>query len=328
MRIFSGSQAMYLLQLLSITPALANTATDVEAIFPVEPYVNQFQDIAIAEMERTGIPASIKLAQAVLESDYGRSMLAREANNHFGIKCGGDWSGETIYKQDDETKPSCFRKYGSADESYIAHSDFLTDPRKSARYGGLFKLSPYDYRGWAEGLEQAGYATSREYAEKLIALIERHNLQRFDQTSAALAGTNNEGGFRPVVTKPRTETSSNSQGGASAKTTVYKRHGQAYILALPGDTPERIAERMGLDARRLARFNETQVGVTFKPGQRVWLQHKKRRYKGAERSHKLQSGETLYDVSQTYGLTLSALLKINGIDAGERLEAGTRIKIK
>ncbi len=153
-------------------------------------YIEQYKDIAILEMHRRGIPASIKLAQALLESEGGRSDLARYANNHFGIKCNPEWDGKTFYKKDDDYDSkgrlieSCFRVYANAEASFVAHSEFLHDPKKEDRYGFLFKLDPLDYRRWAQGLRSAGYATATNYATRLISLIERYELHQYDRASA------------------------------------------------------------------------------------------------------------------------------------------------
>ncbi len=172
-------------------------------------YVDRFKGIAIREMERTGVPASIKLAQGLLESDAGRSTLANQANNHFGVKCHSEWQGERYYKEDDDYDPvtkelikSCFRVYKNADESFVEHSEFLRDPRKVNRYGWLFQLPKTDYVGWANGLEKSGYATASDYSEKLIKLIEDYQLSQFDTYTSAeipMAGTNkpNNGNNNP-----------------------------------------------------------------------------------------------------------------------------------
>src|SRR5688572_5643549 len=151
-------------------------------------YIEQYKDIAVSEMMRTGIPASIKLAQAIHESSCGKSDLACKANNHFGIKCGNDWNGKTYKKEDDDYEggqlvKSCFREFRSVHDSYIAHSDFLTDPAKAKRYGFLFELDVTDYKGWARGLSKAGYATDPQYASKIIDIIERYNLYELDSPS-------------------------------------------------------------------------------------------------------------------------------------------------
>ena len=152
-------------------------------------YIERYKKIAVEEMERAGVPASIKLAQALLESNAGKSELAKKANNHFGIKCHSDWTGKTYEKEDDDydqfgnlTK-SCFRKYKHAEESYIAHSEFLRDPRKENRYGFLFRLDPTDYKRGAKGLRTSGYATGAGYDDKLIRIIETYNLSELDRAS-------------------------------------------------------------------------------------------------------------------------------------------------
>ncbi|MCB0260921.1 MAG: glucosaminidase domain-containing protein, partial [Calditrichaeota bacterium] len=153
-------------------------------------YVDEFKEVAIREMERAGIPASIKLAQGILESNAGKSDLARRANNHFGIKCGNDWDGKTYYKKDDDYNDkgqlveSCFRSYKNPEASFIAHSEFLRDPKKQYRYGFLFRIDPTDYKAWAEGLRRAGYATSANYPTKLIDIIERYQLNRYDELTS------------------------------------------------------------------------------------------------------------------------------------------------
>ena len=140
-------------------------------------YINKYKDLAVSEMKRTGIPASITLAQGMIESDFGRSRLAREANNHFGIKCHNDWTGPTI-RHNDDRRNECFRKYRKPEESYYDHSDFL---KSGSRYSALFYLDPADYKGWARGLKKAGYATNPDYANMLIRKIEEYNLYDFDR---------------------------------------------------------------------------------------------------------------------------------------------------
>ncbi|WCL82003.1 glucosaminidase domain-containing protein [Saprospira sp. CCB-QB6] len=159
--------------LLEVSNNNNSNASSGSATATASAYIERFKPIAIAEMKRTGVPASIKMAQAILESGYGRSELAKKANNHFGIKCGSNWNGKT-YK----LKASCFRAYSSAEESFKQHSDFL---RNGSRYADLFKLKTTDYKGWAKGLRKAGYATSSSYPSKLIELIERYRLHQYDQ---------------------------------------------------------------------------------------------------------------------------------------------------
>ena len=160
-------------------------------------YIDQYSVIAIAEMRRAGIPASIKLAQGILESNAGASMLAVKANNHFGIKCGGEWRGKAMHKKDDDRNrdgrlvKSCFRWFDSAEQSFIAHSEFLMDPAKDHRYGFLFDLDVTDYKSWAHGLKKAGYATNPRYPQLLISIIENYGLHRYD-TEAMLVASDNK----------------------------------------------------------------------------------------------------------------------------------------
>lgn len=149
-------------------------------------YVKQYSWLAIEEMKRTGIPASIKLAQAIVESRWGTSTLSKEGNNHFGLKCGKDWTGTGIYKVDDDRDStgalvgSCFQSYPTIRHSYISHSNYLLSPAKSVRYSYLFKLHPLNYQGWAEGLQKGGYSTNPNYALILIKTIEDLGLRELD----------------------------------------------------------------------------------------------------------------------------------------------------
>jgi len=164
-------------------------------------YVEQYQEIARMEMQRTGIPASIKLGQAILESDAGRSELARNAHNHFGIKCSTEWNGPSYYKKDDDRKngrlvKSCFRKYDDPRQSFKDHSAFLMDTKKAKRYGGLFKHDSDDYKSWAKGLQKSGYATNKSYAKRLISVIEKYQLNHYDAKGPVLKAS------IPTVTVP------------------------------------------------------------------------------------------------------------------------------
>ena len=147
-----------------------------------EAYINNYKDLAIQEMLRTGVPASIKLAQGILESQFGESILAKNANNHFGIKCKTEWTGDKIY-QDDDARGECFRVYKSAEESYRDHSDFL---KTRPHYSFLFKLEPTDITGWAYGLKRAGYATNKTYPERLLRVIEDYQLHQYTLQGIAM----------------------------------------------------------------------------------------------------------------------------------------------
>lgn len=232
-------------------------------------YAQRFKDIAIAEMQRTGIPASIKLAQGILESGSGRSELAVRANNHFGIKCGGTWTGRTYYKKDDERDPSgnpipsCFRRYERPEESFLDHSEFLRDPRRAARYGFLFNLDPTDYRAWAIGLQTVGYATSPNYAERLIELIENLRLYEYDQPGATVAPS--PGAVVPERIPPRER--------------IQYVNDLRVVYSRPGETIADIARIYQLDPNDVADYNDRAFapGDRLPVGTRIFLQPKRRR---------------------------------------------------
>lgn len=214
------------LSLLLLTLAYSLAFGAISASNPSIDYIEQYKNIAISEMERTGIPASIKLAQGLVESGAGKSTLSREANNHFGIKCNGGWEGETYYRKDDDYKngkliKSCFRKFASSWDSYIAHSDFLTTQK---RYSSLFSLARKDYRGWAKGLKKAGYATDSQYANKLINVIEKYSLHQYDNyTNEDLLAQTKKAKTPSATTRPaRTEVITAEAEQAPSKKTGSK----------------------------------------------------------------------------------------------------------
>jgi LysM repeat protein len=290
-------------------------------------YLEKYQHIAVAEMHRTGIPASVKMAQALIESNAGRSELATQANNHFGIKCGGDWTGKSFHKEDDDydangkLKKSCFRHFGSVEESFVAHSEFLRNPAKVNRYGFLFNLPTTDYAAWAEGLKKAGYATNPNYAKILIRVIEEYKLHLLDvEVSPA---------DKPelAIKKEHVE-----QQAAKYKLPekVVKNNGVPMVFAKAGDTPQRIADRTGVRLDRILASNEqlSAANQALVYGERVYLSTKKRHLRGSKAKwHYVQKGETIYAIAQHYGLKLESLMKRNRLKAGEEPAIGTRISI-
>ncbi len=279
-----------------------------------EIYINRYKDIAISEMARAGVPASIKLAQGILESGSGKSTLARKANNHFGMKCGPAWKGKEYYKEDDDYDDngklikSCFRVFDSANECYIAHSNFLTDPRKRYRYGFLFDLDPKDYKAWSRGLKKAGYATSPTYAEKLIKVIESYNLDRFDD----------------MTPDDTDDTSVVVQRG------FFKVNNVKVVLAKEDETPIDIGVAQEVPSKSIVKYNEKikRSNQTLEKGSRVFLQKKRNGYRGKQKYHAMKTGETLFDVSQKYGISLKKLRKRNRIEDGERPAKGAKIKLR
>jgi len=291
-----------------------------------ESYIHQYQDIAISEMHRTGIPASIKLAQGILESNCGMSDLAREANNHFGIKCGGTWNGGSYEKEDDDYRdgvlvPSCFRTFNSAMECYVAHSDFLMDPRKAHRYGPLFRLDPLDYKGWAHGLSKAGYATDPQYAHRLIRIIEQYQLYRYDEQRIE----------EPLVAAVTAEPAPGIQPKASqGRRLIREVNGVSYMTALAGDRLSDIALQADKKSDLLLRYNDGiySESSVLPAGARIFLQNKKSTYKGNAKVHKLKAGESMADLAQHYGIRLPALLKRNGLRPGQQPAAGQKVYLK
>ncbi len=281
-------------------------------------YIDQYKDIAIQEMERAGVPASIKLAQAILESDYGRSDLARRANNHFGIKCGANWTGREYYKEDDDYDAngklikSCFRVYRSAEASFIAHSEFLRDPAKEDRYGFLFRLDPTDYKSWARGLKRAGYATAANYGERLIGIIENFQLYQYDRL-----------GQTPIVdvTVPDRPANNTASG---------YNNDVRFVLSADNETVSTIARRTDVSLSQLIKYNEqlTDGEQRLAEGTVVYLQPKRNSYRGRADHHFVKEGETMFDISQLYGVKLSKLLQRNRMDKGMEPATGQRIKLR
>ena len=290
-------------------------------------YADRFGSSAILEMERDGIPASITLAQGILESGAGTSELAQNANNHFGIKCGTGWNGKTYQKKDDDRDAngnlieSCFRKYDKVEDSFHDHGEFLRDPRKEYRYGFLFKLDRNDYRGWAEGLEAAGYSTSNTYSEKLIDIIERYKLYEYDIA-------------RGSVPNPVDPGAGGSTGADIPLPNPTNRIGRIndtkVILAREGETLTDVAKAYRLGTSKLVAYNDR--GYTpvqqLKAGTRVFIQQKKDKWNGRAKEHYVKEGETMFDIAQLYGIRLSKLLDRNRVTQGQEPAIGERVRLK
>lgn len=290
-------------------------------------YIDKYKDVAISEMQRTGIPASIKLAQAILESNSGKSVLATDANNHFGIKCGGEWSGSTYMIEDDDFDAdgnkikSCFRTYKDAEESFVEHSEFLRSPKKQNRYGFLFRLDPTDYKEWAYGLKKAGYATNPRYAEILIKIIDDYQLNKLDQGAA-----NNwvaQEAYTGKVPQAAKKSSSKS------KTPVIVINDAKVYLASEGQTPSEIAKINGVSVSNIISYNEGVMSANqkLKKGERIFLQRKRASYRGRQKWHYVQDGETMYSISQLYGIRLDKFLSKNRLNKNEEPSIGERVKI-
>ncbi len=284
-----------------------------------EGYIIKYKDLAIKQMQTHGIPASITLAQACLESADGNSRLAIEANNHFGIKC-HDWSGPKIYEDDDE-KNECFRKYARVEDSYTDHSDFL---RYRDRYKFLFDLEPTDYKAWAFGLKKAGYATNPQYPQLLIKIIEDYNLAQYDYfvnnvpPSPTKIEDNKE--YIPV------ESSSLYKFSLTRK--LFKKNGVAYIIGSKYDTYDNLAREYQLFTGELLRFNDLHKEVPVEDGTIIYVEKKRSSGDKFLEKHIVEKGETMYDISQKYGIMLKSLYKINNIKKGQEPSEGDEISLK
>lgn len=285
-------------------------------------YINSYKDEAIKEMNRSGVPASITLAQGILESGDGNSELARKAKNHFGIKCHSDWKGPT-YIHDDDKKDECFRKYKTVLDSYHDHSEFL----KKNRYAFLFDLDITDYKGWAKGLKKAGYATNPKYPDLLIGIIEKNNLSQYDQ-----------GGGKEMAQKEEKKEKSKKKERKKPKTTVKtsKRRGQhptklhqnniRYIEVKPGDSFEKIAEEFNMGEWQLHKYNDwNKEDELFESGV-LFLQPK--RGKAKEEFHTVEEGESMWSISQLHGIKLSKLYRKNRMSEGSQPEIGKKLSLQ
>jgi LysM repeat protein len=298
-------------------------------------YIETYASIAVREMEVYQIPASIKMAQGILESSSGNSPLAREAKNHFGIKCKKDWSGET-YIQDDDEKNECFRKYETVLASYEDHSQFL---KKGQRYASLFTLERNDYKGWAHGLKAAGYATNPQYAPLLIKTIEENRLFELDKPGRGPEFKQPEKEtpqpkqtIAPLTEKP---VKSKKSVGADLPDFELRRHGKygirerngvEYVLAQRGDTYDQIAKELDLMGWQLPQYNEAEKTRKLREGEIVYLQPKRR--KAEDESYTVQKNESLWDVSQFFAVKVSRLAKLNELSEDSRLKPGQTIKLR
>jgi LysM repeat protein len=306
-----------------IVHAQPHLRSDTGRITP-EMYIEMFKDAAISDMMKTGVPSSITLAQGMYESDYGNSPLAKSANNHFGIKCHKEWSGDTYHK-DDDAPNECFRKYENVTQSYDDHSDFL---RSRERYHSLFELEITDYKGWSHGLKKAGYATNPSYASKIIGLIEKYNLSEFDVQGVKVPITA-EKGETPTKSIPKKTEIKTVKSSADPKTSSIDTktvNGVPFVYAREGDTWTKISSDHGIELWQVLEFNDADKNDILEVGNKVFIKAKKN--KSTTFTHVLQEGETMHDISQLYGVKLSKLYKMNQLQPGAMVEAGTKIYLK
>ncbi len=289
-------------------------------------YIDKYSDIAIKEMKRTGVPASITLAQGILESNAGQSVLATKGNNHFGIKCHNDWKGKTM-KMDDNAPKECFRVYPNAEASFRDHSDFL---RSRDRYKSLFELKQTDYKGWARGLKKAGYATDPGYADKLITLIEDYELYRFDKGVKVSVKPPLEIEEPKVVQlEPRPGMRYQESVTFSTARKVYSQNGVPFVYSEAGETYASIAASNGLFLKELLKFNDHEQELALEPGTMVYLARKKAQGPvGVNKYVVEKDGETLRDIAQRFGIRYAALQKLNIVLYGKTLEEGDTVILR
>jgi LysM repeat protein len=286
-------------------------------------YIQKFKDDAIREMHRMGVPASITLAQGILESDAGNSDLAREANNHFGIKCHKEWTGETFIKDDDE-KNECFRKYNNVLESFDDHGRFL---RERPRYASLFDIKIDDYESWAVGLKKAGYATNPRYAELLIKIIVENNLAQYDKGGKNIPVVPGEASPAPITQQPSKPTPAPSNS-TTKHTTPSKSNANnvPFVYSKSGDTWYSIAVANDMRLWQILKYNDAQSGDLINEGEIVYL--KPKRGNPTEQFHTVVAGETLRGISQKYGVKLKRLVKLNKMGDSISVQPGQKIKLK
>lgn len=313
-------------------------------------YINTYKALSMSEMQRSGIPASIILAQGIHETEAGNSDLVKKSNNHFGIKCKDDWKGATVY-HDDDSRGECFRSYATPEESYRDHSDFL---RGSTRYAALFKLDPTDYEGWAYGLRKAGYATNIRYSQILIKIIKDYNLEQYTLIAMGKMDPSEE----VVLTVPGGATGSVTGGGAAGAGSPAKK-GETSFLPLPGQKQETggnapaeasypagefqinktrvvfvkagvsllsIANQYDIALSRLLEFNDMKEEDVLTKDQLLFLQRKRRA--GANEFHVVREGENLYDICQAEGIRYQDLLEMNQLSPGAQPAVGEKIYLQ
>lgn len=278
-------------------------------------YIEEYKDLAVREMRRTGIPASITLAQGMLESDYGNSRLARKANNHFGIKCHNSWTGRRIY-HDDDKRNECFRRYDNPYESYKDHSEFLVN---SQRYKFLFNYKETDYESWAHGLKQAGYATNPVYAQKLIELIDRYELYRFDNHTKDYTSAHKEENRLGDV---------DSYSISAPGHKVYNKNRIDYIIVKPGDTFRSLNKELNLLSWELKKYNELDDDYKLTPGEILYLQPKRNRAERGYDTHTVKEDDSMHSISQMYGIKLEKLYQKNNMEMGDQPEPGEKIYLR
>ncbi len=281
-------------------------------------YRDKYKDMAIEQMKLHGVPASITLAQGMLESRNGLSALAAQGNNHFGIKCHKGWKGKKMY-QDDDAKGECFRVYKSADHSFEDHSLFL---RGARRYAFLFDLKPTDYKGWAKGLKKAGYATDPKYADHLIRIIEEEGLAVYDTGVKIEVVSPTVGTKRELAKEPEFVIKMGEEHE------IYERNRVQYIVVQPHDTYLSLTKAMEMMPWELAKYNELPERVLPPAGTELYIQPKRRKAEVNHAVHVVEEGETIYSISQKYAIKTKHIYRRNRMKPGEEPEVGQMLYLR
>ena len=267
-----------------------------------EAYIKKYRELAVEEMKKYHIPASITLAQGLLESGAGQSALARKSNNHFGIKCGSDWYGKTV-SHDDDARGECFRAYKHPKDSYEDHSKFLAG---RPRYASLFNLNITDYRGWARGLKKAGYATNPRYADQLIGIIELYELYKYDDKNY----------LKWIKKNPNPHQ-------------TYIANDLLYIVVRAGDSWKSISQEFDISQKKLRKYNDLYKGYALQVGDILYLEKKNKKADKEHIVHVLRAGESMYSISQKYGIRLKNLYKLNKMDEDDPApKIGTILRLR
>ncbi|QZE13641.1 glucosaminidase domain-containing protein [Halosquirtibacter laminarini] len=313
--------SLFLLVLYSVflinTPALANNKKKFRPKNPLtrKEYIEKYREISIKEMNLYHIPASITLAQGILESGDGNSYLAVKAKNHFGVKCHSSWDGPSV-RLDDDKKNECFRKYKTVEHSYKDHSIFL----QQKRYQPLYKHKITDYKRWARGLKKAGYATNPKYPQLLIRIIEENDLAQYDQfyqkdynTHKASPFDRGSGGFKFTI---------------GNKNRITENNKSRMIVSVKGDTYLSIAQKYGLKEWEIFNYNDAHESDLPKPNTNVYLERKRGKAARGTNTHVVVEGENMHDISQKYGIRLKALYRRNRMSRGRQPNVGDTIYLR
>lgn len=296
-------------------------------------YISTYKDLAIAEMKRTRVPAAITLAQGIHESGAGKSKLVTASNNHFGIKCKSNWTGESV-RHDDDARGECFRKYPQAVDSYRDHSDFLMNGQ---RYAFLFSLDPADYSGWANGLRKAGYATNPKYPQVLIKLIEDYDLQQYTLSGLESSEQGTQTGKEPAPVHKKETIPAEAPVPAAPATAdpvpaamypegMFTINESKVVFVKKGTPYLAIASQYGVDLSRLFEYNDMPRAEETGADQLIFLQPKRKN--GATDFHLVTEGESLHTIAQKEGIRLESLLEYNGMAKHNHPQPGIRLSLK